>query len=372
MAYQKLYTIKSIVKDSQENKATIKYNKGKNQKGFTGKRAIYFEDNQPIVLFKGVKLKVKFDPTGIAKEIKPAGIYDDRNKEKKEMIELRVENDHNSLNIEELKQDVLKEAPIPKAPVKIDGPVKHHKFDEIKACIEAEVPVYLYGPAGSGKNHVLQQIAEDLNLEFYFTNSVQQEYKITGFIDAGGNYHETEFYKAFKNGGLFFLDEMDASIPEVLILLNAALANGYFEFPNGKINAHKDFRVVSAGNTVGTGADEQYTGRLQLDQATLDRFAMIEFTYDRKIELAIAKGNEDLVHFINNLRQQAEEKGINATFSYRCISMVQKLENKLELKEVIKIAVVKGMDMDTINTFHTTAQNKYSKALWFLKNQKAK
>ena len=57
-----------------------------------------------------------------------------------------------------------------------------------------------------------------------------------------------------RNGGLFFLDEMDASIPEVLVLLNAAIANGYFEFPNGKITAHEDFRVVAAGNTVGSGA----------------------------------------------------------------------------------------------------------------------
>lgn len=244
-----------------------------------------------------------------------------------------------------------------------DGKVRHEKFGQIKVCVESNIPVYLVGPAGSGKNHTLEQIAEELGLDFYFTNSIQQEYKITGFIDAGGNYHETEFYKAFSNGGLFFLDEMDASIPEVLVLLNAAIANKYFEFPNGKIHAHEDFRVVAAGNTVGNGADEQYAGRLVLDQATLDRFAIIEFDYSEKIELHLAKGNRDLVDFIRDLRKQSTEKGIRSTFSYRCISMVQKLEGKLILEDILIMAIFKGMDKDTINTFRVNGYSRYSSAM---------
>lgn len=245
--------------------------------------------------------------------------------------------------------------------------VKHYQYDTIKACIENDIPVYLAGEAGTGKNFTLEQISWELGLEFYFTNSVQQEYKLTGFIDAGGTYHETEFYKAFKNGGIFFLDEMDASIPEVLVLLNAAIANKYFEFPNGKIHAHKNFRVVAAGNTVGSGADEMYTGRMVLDQATLDRFAIIEFGYDRNIELSISNNNEDLVDFIRDLRTEANNNGIRATFSYRCVMMVTKLETtNIPLKQIIAIAVFKGMTKDTINSFRATGSNKYYKALYDL------
>ena len=272
---------------------------------------------------------------------------------------------------ESIKAEIAKkelEEVIEKPVWKNPGEVFHSKFEMIKTCVENKIPVYLAGPAGSGKNHTLEQVAKVLGLEFYFTNSVQQEYKLTGFIDAGGKFHETEFYKAFTNGGLFFLDEMDASIPEVLVLLNAAIANGYFEFPNGKVTAHEDFRVVAAGNTVGSGADEAYTGRMVLDQATLDRFAIIEFGYDLKIELALAKGNADLVSFIEDLRKQADDKGVRATFSYRCISMVVKLETAgMNVEEIIKIAVVKGMDKDTINTFTTNPGNKYSEALYKVK-----
>lgn len=263
--------------------------------------------------------------------------------------------------------EVKKQEPIKKEEPKEDWnkEVKHSKFEMIKACIENDIPVYLAGPAGSGKNYTLEQISWELGLEFYFTNSVQQEYKLTGFIDAGGVYHETEFYKAFKNGGIFFLDEMDASIPEVLVLLNAAIANRYFEFPNGKIKAHKNFRVVAAGNTVGSGADEMYTGRLVLDQATLDRFAIIDFDYDRNIEMHIAKGNKELVDFVEAIRTEAETNGIRATFSYRCIGMVTKLEKTgLELKNILAIAVFKGMEKDTINNFRLyTLNNKYKTAL---------
>jgi hypothetical protein len=248
-------------------------------------------------------------------------------------------------------------------PVDESGEVHHSKFATIKACIENNIPVYLVGPAGSGKNHTLEQIAWDLGLAFHFTNSIQQEYKLTGFIDAGGKFHETEFYKAFTTGGLFFLDEMDASIPEVLVLLNAAIANRYFEFPNGKVDAHESFRVVAAGNTMGNGADEAYTGRLVLDQATLDRFAIIEFDYDLKIELHLAKGNVDLVNFIRELRAQAKAKGIRATFSYRSITMVTKLEGIMELTEIMTIAVLKGFDKDTVNTFRPEGYTKYHQAL---------
>lgn len=245
-------------------------------------------------------------------------------------------------------------------------PIKHSKYDQIKSCLMLNIPIYLAGPAGSGKNFTVEQIAKELGWNFYFTNSVQQEFKITGFIDAGGKFHETEFYKACtdEKDCIFFLDEMDASIPEVLVLLNAAIANGYFEFPNGRVDL-KHIHFVSAGNTVGTGADELYSGRMVLDQATLDRFAIIEFDYDKNIELHLTNGNYDLVNFVEGLRKFANKNGIRATFSYRCLTMVTKLEtgSGIDLKTILQIAVFKGMDIDTIRTFNIPDTNKYTAAL---------
>lgn len=246
-----------------------------------------------------------------------------------------------------------------------DGEIHHEQYETIKMCLESNIPVYLAGPAGSGKNHTVEQICRELGWDFYFSNSVQQEYKLTGFIDAGGKYHNTEFFKACtsENDCVFFLDEMDASIPEVLVLLNAAIANGYFEFPCGRVEL-EHVHFVAAGNTVGSGADEVYTGRMVLDQATLDRFAIIEFDYSIRIEMAISKRNSELVSFIRQLREQATKSGIRATFSYRCISMVTKLEKSgMDINTIIKIAVVKGLDKDTINTLQPIGNTKYHQAL---------
>lgn len=260
--------------------------------------------------------------------------------------------------------ELPKVLPIPQVEVK-SGEVHHEKYDMIKTCLQCNIPVYLAGPAGSGKNHTVEQIANELGWNFYFSNSVQQEYKLTGFIDAGGCFHETEFYKACtdENECIFFLDEMDASIPEVLVLLNAAIANGYFEFPNGRVDFdHVHF--VAAGNTVGSGADDMYTGRMVLDQATLDRFAIIEFDYSLNIEMAITKNNTELVNFIRQLRKEAESKGIRATFSYRCMTMITKLEKAgMDLVMAMTISVVKGLDKDTINTLNPVGDSKYHSAL---------
>jgi len=156
---------------------------------------------------------------------------------------------------------------------------------------------------------------------------------------------------------------MDASIPEVLVLLNAAIANGYFEFPTGRVEAHIDFRVVAAGNTMGSGADDQYTGRLVLDQATLDRFAIIEFGYDIRVEINLAKGNIELVNFIRDLREQSSKTGIRATYSYRCIITATKLEGVLSVEDIVAIGIVKGIDKDTIKTYKIDDNNRYSVAL---------
>lgn len=274
------------------------------------------------------------------------------------------ENEDGSLKLEPVASSTYKSI-FPE--VDLTKPVKHHKYETIKTCLQCNIPIYLAGPAGSGKNFTMEQIAKELGWDFYFSNSVQQEFKLTGFIDAAGDFHETEFYKACtsENESVFFLDEMDASIPEVLVLLNAAIANGYFEFPTGRVDL-KNVHFVAAGNTVGSGSDEMYTGRMVIDQATLDRFAIIEFGYNTNIEMAMAENDDDLVDFIHSLRKSSESQGIRATFSYRCITMAKKLENAgMPLVEVIKIAVVKGLDSDTVNTLFVKTRNednRFSKA----------
>ena len=235
----------------------------------------------------------------------------------------------------------------------LKGVVVHEKFDTVFKLVQADLPVFMSGPAGSGKNVICKQVAEALDLDFHFTNAVTQEYRLTGFIDAMGKYHETEFYRAFKFGGVFFLDEMDASIPEVLVILNAAIANRYFEFPCGKIDAHPNFRIVAAGNTFGTGADNTYTGRYCLDGASLDRFSVVEIDYSKTIEKYITNFNTDLIDFCEAFRKVTRTAKIDCIFSYRALSAITKLEGKLGLKDIFRMCVTKGIKDDDLGTIKT-------------------
>ena len=252
----------------------------------------------------------------------------------------------------------------PKAEREVTG-ATHEKFNDVLNLVSLDIPVFLSGAAGTGKNVICKQVAEGLGLEFYFTNAVTQEYQLKGFIDANGTYHDTQFYKAFTNGGLFFLDEMDGSIPETLIILNSAIANRYFDFPTGRVDAHPDFRIIAAGNTVGTGADIEYTGRFQLDASSLDRFALICIDYSKNIENAITNNNTDLCRFAREFRKVCEDAGIRCLFTYRSLERICKLESIMELPEVIKIALTKGLGKDDLriiaNKFNFT--NKYVEAL---------
>ena len=242
-------------------------------------------------------------------------------------------------------------------PDKVEKPttgIFHRELENIMRLIQLDIPIMLTGPAGSGKNYTLEKAAEILGMDFYFSNAITQEYKLTGFIDANGKYHETEFYKAFLNGGVFMVDEIDASIPEVTIILNAAIANRYYDFPTGRIQAHKDFRIVAAANTYGTGADMVYVGRNVLDGATLDRFIVRPFNYDERVEASLCP-DAALRNFCVDLRTQVQKKRMRYVISPRAMINSYKMlcdkdgeKTRFTKEYIVKTAIVKSMSKDDL------------------------
>lgn len=241
---------------------------------------------------------------------------------------------------------------------KVEG-IAHEKFETILKYVAMNEPVMLSGPAGTGKNVIAKQVAEALGLQFYFSNAVTQEYKITGYGDANGEYVKTQFFDAFTKGGLFLLDEMDASCPEALIVLNCAIANGYFDFPViGRMEAHPDFRVMANANTYGTGATMEYVGRNQLDGATLNRFAIVEVDYDKRIEDNVCP-DKDIADFCRAFRSICNKNGVHHIVSYREMSRLYKMITiaKLDKAEAIKTGLTKGLENDTLRMIYNDMSN---------------
>lgn len=165
--------------------------------------------------------------------------------------------------------------------------VMHHRFPLLVTAIASRVNVMLVGPAGSGKTTAAVKAAEALGLSFYGTGAINSEYKLMGFIDAQGRIVSTAFRQAFEHGGLFLFDEMDASLPSALLAFNSALANDWVDFPDKCVKRHPDFCPVGGTNTFGTGADRQYVGRNQLDAASIDRWATLDWGYDEALEASL-------------------------------------------------------------------------------------
>jgi cobaltochelatase CobS len=230
-------------------------------------------------------------------------------------------------------------------PVTLPDEARHAVFPDVLACIGAGEHVYLVGPAGSGKTTLADQVAKALNLPFRFCGALDSKYALTGFRDAHGHVARTPFRDAYEHGGVFLLDEIDASHPSVPLTLNAALANGHHDFPDAIVSRHPDFRCIAAANTYGAGADRVYVGRNQLDAATLDRFAMIPMDYDEKLEAHIGADRPEWVRRVQAFRAAARKLALRIVVSPRAtIRGIRLLAAGLPMERVEEITLWRGMD----------------------------
>ena len=261
---------------------------------------------------------------------------------------------------------------VPNRPTYTTNAVLHKEFDTMLHILmdnddgRKRNALYLCGAAGTGKSFIAKQLADALNVEYHYSNCITDDVQLKGFIDANGRYHETEFYKAFVNGGVFFFDEMDGSVTEALLQVNDALANGRFPFPCGAADAHKEFYCVAAGNTYGTGGDNEYTGRSVLDAATLNRFSYIDIDYDEAIERSMCGNDSELVEFAHDFRNAVKMCGVSCLCTYRDIERLHKFTSYMDKPKALKISTIKGLAADDVRMIYNklaNQSNSWAKAL---------
>jgi cobaltochelatase CobS len=206
----------------------------------------------------------------------------------------------------------------------------HSAFEKTLKLSQIRQNVLLVGPAGCGKTALAEQIAKAINLPFAFVSCSggMSENQLTGWllpIQAGGSfaYVPASFVKAFEHGGVFLIDEIDAADENVLLALNAALANGQMTIPQRHENPiarkHENFVCIAAANTFGHGGDLIYAGRNRLDGATLDRFraGIIKMGYDDKLEEALI--DSDVLAWARPIRRKISELKLKRVMSTRAL-----------------------------------------------------
>jgi MoxR-like ATPase len=258
-----------------------------------------------------------------------------------EGLDLDVQVDESKV-LELVRGEIEKQGPARIEIVKQDGETvtieehTHPLFERVMRLATARQPVYLFGPSGTGKTHLAEQCARALGLEFFALSATMgmSESHLQGWrlpLDGGTFvYVPSEFVKLYENGGVFLLDEADRSDPNVLAVLNQALANkrmpvpARFEAPVAKM--HPDFVMMAAGNTAGTGSDRLYSAATRLDEAFLDRFraGTLYMDYDRKLEESLV-GKTDVLEALWTVRDRIKELRMERVVSTRYIIEVHRL-----------------------------------------------
>jgi energy-coupling factor transporter ATP-binding protein EcfA2 len=232
----------------------------------------------------------------------------------------------------------------------------HKDLEKLLYFISKRQHVYLYGPAGSGKSTAAQHCAEALKIEFGYIslNPQTPDSRILGFVDAGGTYRETAFYKCYKNGGIFCIDEMDNASASLLTTLNSMLENGHGAFPNGLVQRHANFVLVATGNTNGRGGNPMFPERRPFDAAFAERFTFLFWDYDgeleRSVALSINPNAKNWINYVKKLREYCAKNYprilVSPRASFKGAEYLK--DNKMTVADIAEAVIWKGLDKDTV------------------------
>jgi len=219
----------------------------------------------------------------------------------------------------------------------VDVGLTHDQLETFATLVELDRPVYLHGPAGSGKSYAAGQVARASGRKLCTLACVEDmdSFTFAGYKSAVGEYQRTEFYDAwcgegeYSDGALIFIDEFDRAPGGVSIAFNQALADSHeFGFPCGVRKRHPNTRIALAGNTLMLGADSVYAAGQRQDGSTRDRVVILDWGYDEAHEKAVTVAEaqahglddakaEDWLSYVRSVRAAVDKLSLDYVISPR-------------------------------------------------------
>ncbi len=177
-----------------------------------------------------------------------------------------------------------------------NGEFFHEMVEEVIRCIIEGDWVYIWGPSGCGKSYVIKQAAELIGIDLIDNGKITDKYSIMAYNDPHGRFRATQTFIALFYGKMISYDEFDNGNTDTHVVLTSIYSNlldvlenlskpRYITFAEDMtVPINPNFRIISAGNTRGSGENEIFSSRGRIDEAVQERQTPLRFNYDNHVE----------------------------------------------------------------------------------------
>lgn len=214
--------------------------------------------------------------------------------------------------------------------------------DTIETLADMKYPTLLVGEAGTGKNTGINVVANRKQRPVIRVNCSGDMRtssllgRITTDKDGKITWQDGLVTKAIREGYWLVLDEINSLDADIMFALHGLLDEGIITISNNSeiVHAHPDFRLFATMNP------QSYYGVKTLNQALLDRFAVISVDFDTDIDKKLMANMDQpegikiaLTNLINNIRNPGEdsEKALSQNFGHRTLANLVKMNKCFDL-----------------------------------------
>lgn len=262
-----------------------------------------------------------------------------------------------------------------------NGEIFHKKLKNIVVdLMEGDWP-YLWGPSGTGKSYMAKQAASLLGMNFTKAGKITEPHSVIGYNDPQGRFRITPTFVAALYGYLLSLDEFDNGNPDTQVVLNDIYSELLNKLENPsepcevtfgtdvQVDIHPNFRMISTGNTSGSGENSVYTSRGQIDESIQERMTPIYIDYDNRVEERILSDfpawYKFIVDFRNACIKYADSNGIEAAqgiTTTRDAAAIRKYvkNNSKSIEQIIEEKFIQTKDPEYLKALGRTIASIYN------------
>ena len=245
-------------------------------------------------------------------------------------------------------------------------------LEEFEFAMKQSKNVLLEGPTGSGKTSLVRKYCAKNKKPYKrisLNGGITVEDLVGHYVLKQGEspWIDGILTRAVREGWVLAVDEINASSPEVLFVLNSLLDDERILILSAKdgeiIKPHPDFRLIATMNP----SEQGYAGTNEMNEALMDRFhTIMVIDYNKKVEEKILKqmGIDSekvsvIMEFTNKIREAYAKSEIFTPWSTR--SIINFAESFMQGKEKLMVNRFKMADRDTIrDLMDTLIYNKQS------------